>query len=229
MNTEQPAASQTVSHTAPQEAQASPQSPAQPSQQPQPTQSQIGQGNVPSSFPAARDGPHRVLVSPTGIPLARGPDGRLYNPAKGEPPPKAQSSAPTDSRKTLQRTDLEQADTLKGGIQGLDSIPKDWPELPGNVSLGVEIAWVQANRLYVVKEQATGRIKVDLSKARVPAPSAAALSWLETSIRSYAKFVEVASKQAGSGQDEAEFVRKERMQIGEIRAILAEMLVDKQG
>jgi len=76
----------------------------------------------------------------------------------------------------------------------------------------------------VVKEQPGRRTKVDLSKASVPAPSMSALSWLETSIRSYAKFVEVASKQASSGQDEAEFVRRERMAIGEIRAILGEMM-----
>lgn len=121
------------------------------------------------------------------------------------------------------------SDPARGGIAGLDVIPKGWPELPGNVSLGVEIAWVQSERLSVVKELPTGRIKVDLIKASVPAPSKSAIGWLETSIRSYAKFIEVASKQAGSSSDEAEFVRKERMAIGEIRSILAEMLVDKRG
>jgi hypothetical protein len=80
----------------------------------------------------------------------------------------------------------------------------------------------------VVKEQSSGRVKVDLSKARFPAPSMSAIGWLETSIRSYAKFIEVASKQASSGQDEAEFVRKERMQIAEIDALLAEMY-DEEG
>jgi len=65
---------------------------------------------------------------------------------------------------------------------------------------------------------------VDLSKARSPAPSMGTLFWLETAIKNPAKFVEVASKQASSGQDEAEFVRRERMAIGEIRAILQEMM-----
>jgi hypothetical protein len=121
----------------------------------------------------------------------------------------------------------------KAGIRGLDAIPKGWPQLPSSVSLGQEIAWVQSERLLIVKEQPSGGIKVDLSKARSPAPSMSALSWLETSIRSYAKFVEVAAKQASSGQDEAEFVRRERMAIGEIRALLEEMKdagkVDKGG
>lgn len=159
-----------------------------------------------------------------GVPLARGPNGKLYNPAKGPPPPqggKSEASALLESPpKPAQDNELQPRER---GIKGLDVIPKDWPQLPGSVSLGVEVSWVQENRLAVVKELPSGAVKVDLTKAYGPAPSRSALSWLETSIRSYAKFIEVASKQASSGQDEAEFVRRERMQLGEIRALLEEM------
>lgn len=114
---------------------------------------------------------------------------------------------------------------LSGGsrIQGLAEIPADWPELVSNASLGAEIAWVQAERLRIVEEKPGGSTLVTLSKARAPAPSWAALSWLETSIRSYAKFVEVAAKAAGEVGDEQALVRRERMQLDEIRALLAEM------
>jgi hypothetical protein len=184
-------------------------------------------GNMQQASPAARDGPESSAKQYPSITLARGPDGKLYNPAKGPPPPKdprlgekAQSAVLLNSPKPSEDNDLEKRDTRIGG---LSDIPKGWKELPSNVSLGVEVAWVQAERLRVVIETPRGGIKVDLSKARSPAPSMAALSWLETSIRSYAKFVEVAAKQASSGQDEAEFVRKERMALAEIRGILEEM------
>jgi hypothetical protein len=62
-----------------------------------------------------------------------------------------------------------------------------------------------------------------LERAHEPAPSRAAIGWLETSIRSYAKYVEVAAKATATAQDEQEQVRRERMQIEEIRALLAEM------
>ena len=111
-------------------------------------------------------------------------------------------------------------------VQGLGEIPADWPELPANASLSAEVRWVQANRLRIVEERPGAATVVRLDRAMTPAPSWAALSWLETSIRSYAKFVEVAAKQAGEGQNEAEFQRKERMAIEEIRNLLAEMHQD---
>lgn len=199
------------------------QDPTQPQQSPA-EQTAKEQGNIPTVSHAARDGPAKVLLSPTGQPLARDSKGRLYNPAKGEPAPKAHSAAllKPDSVRTYDESAGNDI-APKGGISGLDLIPKGWPQLPSGVSLSQEIAWVQSERLLVVKETPARGIKVDLSKARVPAPSMSALSWLETSIRSYAKFVEVASKQASSGQDEAEFVRKERMALAEIDALLAEM------
>ena len=69
-----------------------------------------------------------------------------------------------------------------------------------------------------------GATFVRLDRDRSPAPSWSTLSWLETSIRSYAKFVEVAVKVTATQADEQEFVRRERMAIEEIRGLLAEML-----
>ena len=110
------------------------------------------------------------------------------------------------------------------GVKGLGEIPKDWPELPANASLAVEVGWVQANRLRIVEELAAGGTRVHLGKAMTPAPSWSALSWLETSIRSYAKFVEVAAKCAQTPDDEQAQVKRERLRIEEMKAILAEML-----
>ena len=78
--------------------------------------------------------------------------------------------------------------------------------------------------LYVVEERPGRSAVVHLERAHTPAPSHAALGWLETSIRSYAKYVDVAARVAGTVQDEQAQVRGERMAIEEIRALLHEML-----
>ena len=80
-----------------------------------------------------------------------------------------------------------------GRVRGLGDIPAAWGTLPANASLAAEIGWVQANRLYVVEERSSNSTIVHLDRAHEPAPSRAAIGWLETSIRSYAKFVDVAS------------------------------------
>lgn len=110
-----------------------------------------------------------------------------------------------------------------GQVQGLGRIPADWPALPPNASLQAELAWVQANRLSIVGQASSGATVVCLDKARSPAPSMAALGWLETSIRSYAKYVDVLARAMGTSVDEVEHVRRERMAIEEIRALLKEM------
>jgi hypothetical protein len=110
-----------------------------------------------------------------------------------------------------------------GQIQGLGEIPQAWPELPANASLASEVGWVQANRLRIVKEQSNGATVVHLDHALSPAPSWAALGWLETSIRSYAKYVDVAARATASDDGEASVVRRERMAIGEVDALLDEM------
>ena len=76
-------------------------------------------------------------------------------------------------------------------------------------------------------EQASGATSVVLGKALSPAPSWAALGWLETSIRSYAKYVDVAAKATAIADGEASVVRRERMAIEEVKALLDEMMEDE--
>lgn len=119
--------------------------------------------------------------------------------------------------------DSESESVVRGPVEGLGSIPGNWPTLPANASLASEIGWVQANRLFVVEEKSSGATVVHLDRAYEPAPSRAAIGWLETSIRSYAKFVDVAAKASATKQTEAELVRRERLAIDEMRALLDEM------
>jgi hypothetical protein len=107
-------------------------------------------------------------------------------------------------------------------VAGLSEIPESWPSLPPNASLGVEVSWVLANRIRVIREDNDG-IKVDLSKALTPAPSYATLGWLETSIRAFAKFVDVSAKASAAGQDDADKVKREKLEIAEIRELLGQM------
>lgn len=111
-------------------------------------------------------------------------------------------------------------------VQGLSDIPADWPQLPGNASLQAEIGWCQANRLRVVEERASGVVIVHLDRARTPAPSWAALGWLETSIRVYSKYIDVVAKALKNEENEQDMVKRERMAIDEIRSLLAEMLTE---
>jgi hypothetical protein len=110
-------------------------------------------------------------------------------------------------------------------IHGLSEIPAGWPTLPANASLQAEVSWVQANRLRVVRETADG-VVVDLSRSLSPAPSYATLGWLETSIKTYAKFVDVAAKATATQDSEAAEIRREIQSIEEVRKLLASMLED---
>ncbi len=112
---------------------------------------------------------------------------------------------------------------VRGRVPGLADIPAGWPELPANASLQADLNWVQAERLTIVGETATGATVVSLSRASTPAPSMGALGWLETSIRSYAKYVDVLVKSLKDEVDEQEQVKRERAKIEDIRGILAEM------
>ena len=118
------------------------------------------------------------------------------------------------------------ANSDSGRVHGLSDVPADWLPLPANAALPAEISWVQANRLSVVEEKSLNLTVVHLDRAHEPAPSRAALGWLESSIRSYAKFVDVVAKCLKDEQDEAAIVTRERMQIEEIRELLAEMHKD---
>lgn len=152
---------------------------------------------------------------------------RLYPPVEIS---KAQSSALLDSPKPSDDKDLQTpAPRNSGSLQGLNEIPESWPTLPASAGLAAEVAWVQANRLYVVEELASGGTRVHLERAHEPAPSRSALGWLETSIRSYAKFVEVAAKVSGPGADEGEQIKREKLAIEEIRGLLAEMAGNPTG
>jgi len=110
-------------------------------------------------------------------------------------------------------------------VVGLGEIPAGWPPLPPNAPLGTEIQWVQANRLRCIRDEGD-RTVVDLSKAMAAAPSYAALGWLETSIRVFSKFVDVAAKVTASMEDEQEHARRERVAIEDVRRLLGEMLAE---
>jgi hypothetical protein len=111
-----------------------------------------------------------------------------------------------------------------GAIQGLSDLPSNWPSnLPSNASMSAEIGWVQANRLRIVEERPGRATVVRLDQALSPAPSWATLGWLETSIRSYAKYVDVASKASHGEDDEGAVLRRERKSVDEVRALLSEM------
>jgi hypothetical protein len=77
--------------------------------------------------------------------------------------------------------------------------------------------------LLVVREKGEQTL-VFLRKANTPAPSYAALGWLETSIKTYAKFVEVAAKVTASVEGEEDMIRREKVAIADIERMLKEML-----
>lgn len=134
---------------------------------------------------------------------------RLY------PPPETEWTAGSDY----------QLGSAEGGnVTGLSDIPASWGELPANASLQAEVSWVQANRLWVVENKPNGATVVHLHLARMPAPSWSALGWLETSIRAYSKFVDVAAKATSVQDSEQAEIRREIQSIAEVRRILAEML-----
>ena len=90
--------------------------------------------------------------------------------------------------------------------------------------MSTEIAWVQANRIRIVEERLGKTTVVRLDRALGPAPSGAARGWLETSVRSYAKFVDVAAKVSSAGEGEADLWKRERVAIEEMEALLEEMV-----
>jgi hypothetical protein len=131
----------------------------------------------------------------------------------------------------LQRT--PDSDCLSGSFEdvnvtGLSDIPASWGKLPANASLQAEISWCQANRLWVVEEKSNGAAVVHLDRAKMPAPSWSALGWLETSIRAYSKYVDVAAKVTATQQNEQELVKREKLAIQEIRSLLAVMIQERE-
>lgn len=112
-------------------------------------------------------------------------------------------------------------------VDGLGDIPATWPELPPNASLQAELAWCQSNRLLVV-ETTGNTTTVRLDRASTPAPSMSALGWLETSVRSYAKYIDVCARAMGTAIDNDAHAQRERVAIEEMRALLAEMLPETE-
>ena len=111
-----------------------------------------------------------------------------------------------------------------GRVLGLGDIPAAWPVLPPNASLQAEVSWVQASRVDVVEYLPTGGTRVNLARADQPAPSKAALSWLETAVLFPSKFADVSVKATQGQADDAEAVRREKLSINEVRGLLAEMV-----
>ena len=106
-------------------------------------------------------------------------------------------------------------------LRGLGDIPDSWPDLPANATLAAEVQWVQSNRLRVVD----GR-QVDLSRALAPAPSHAALAWLETAVLFPSKWADVTIKTTSHAEDDREATRRERLAIAEVEELLREMTAD---
>jgi hypothetical protein len=115
---------------------------------------------------------------------------------------------------------------VAGEISGIGVIPEEWGELPASSTLARELQWVQAYRLTIVRTAPTGGAVVDLAAAREPAPSLAALGWLETSIRNYNKYVELLARVTKDEQDEAGLAAREAHAIDEIDAIIRQMMRD---
>ena len=109
-------------------------------------------------------------------------------------------------------------------IRGLDKIPASWPSLPPNASLAAEIQWVQSVRVDVVEELSSGGYRVRLNRADRPAPSKAAIGWLETSIRAYSKYCDIAAKAAANVEDEEAVAKRERLSIERVRQLLESMI-----
>ena len=121
-------------------------------------------------------------------------------------------------------TDSQSGSAHGGRVTGLGDIPEDWPQLPANASLAAEIQWVQSSRIDVVEELPGGGTRVHLDRADRPAPSKSALGWLETSIRAYSKYCDIAAKATAQQEDEKEHVRRERLAIADVSDLLAEMV-----
>jgi hypothetical protein len=130
------------------------------------------------------------------------------------PPPGVEAASPPEAPDTP--PEAPQADS--GGLAGLGDIPADWPDLPPNATLAVEVQWVQSNRLSVRQGDT-----VDLSRALAPAPSHAALSWLETSLLYPAKWADITARATATQEDEREGARRERVAMGEVGALLEDM------
>lgn len=104
------------------------------------------------------------------------------------------------------------------GLAGLGEIPDSWPALLPNAALPIEVQWVQASRVRVRDGN-----RVDLSRALSPAPSHAALAWLETAILFPAKWADIVARATSAQVDEREHARRERLALDAVADLLSEM------
>lgn len=111
-----------------------------------------------------------------------------------------------------------------GQVLGLGEIPGDWPELPPNAPLAAEVQWVQASRVDVVELLPGGGARIHLERSDRPAPSKAALSWLETAILFPAKWADIVAKATSTQADEREHTRRERVALEAVGSLLADMV-----
>lgn len=154
---------------------------------------------------------------------------RLYPPLpKPETTPAPEKTSEQTPENPTMSGSSHANESTDGVIQGLSAVPKSWPLLPDIASLSADIGWVQAQRLRIVSEQAGRATVVHLDRAGTPAPSWSALGWLETSIRSYAKFVDVAARAASTDDGEPAVMRRERVAIDEMCELLNEMRASDQ-
>jgi hypothetical protein len=174
----------------------------------------------------ARKYPPKDGSSPEGMEDEEPPAGQTKDKRKMEEQQAGDASS-FSSSKDVAPFPLEAVAPLSSkadfSVVGLGEIPGNWGDLPANAPLSAEVSWVQANRLRVVRETSE-RVIVDLSKSLSPAPSYATLGWLETSIKTYAKFVDVAAKATSTQDGEAAEIRREQQSIEEVRRLLASML-----
>ncbi len=149
---------------------------------------------------------------------------RLYppEPVAADPEPVEPEPEPVEPEPVAAVEVESEPVAADSGVSGLGRLPDGWPVLPSNASLQAEIAWVQASRLDIVEETGTGT-RVDLSRADGPAPSKAAIGWLETSIRAYSKYCDIAAKATQTQEHEAEARRRERLALGDVIGLLDEM------
>jgi hypothetical protein len=140
--------------------------------------------------------------------------------ALAEFPPPDGAYRPAPDPEPVAAVEVEPAVVVESGVSGLGRIPDRWPQLPSNASLQSEIAWVQASRLDVVEEGLNGSTVVDLALADSPAPSKAAIGWLETSIRAYSKYCDIAAKATATAEHEQEAVRRERLALADVLVLI---------
>lgn len=133
------------------------------------------------------------------------------------------ASTPEPAIEAAPVPDPETDDSHARTREGLGRLPRSWPPLADNAQLPVELGWVQANRLRVVEERQNGEPIIRLKRAGSPAPSWAALGWLDTAIRNPAKWADICARGMAQQELESDLVKRERRSIEDVRSLLSDM------